>query len=246
MNYSNIPPCPGDPRNFTLYKDKNGKYRWQAKRGTYTPVRLNSTFEANTKSLTIGSKLASAIAAILACFVKDFSKDGLQGDLTGRLMRESNSGKGLRLRSLIGTELQPDYPLDSLLNVHPTVNANLRSKKLRITIKLPDEQPAVRVYNKLFTGYRFLAVLVYGELQSKDVQEAHVSSPIYTGTEPAQDCVLELDYSKLAGDYLLCLRVESYEGAELAAHRKTRAMQIIASGRLHTRERPAQAVRENK
>ena len=235
MIYSNIPPCPGDPRNFTLYEGKNGKYRWQAKRGTYTPVKLNSSLKANTRTMSIGSKLASAIAAILACFVKDFSKEGLQGDITGRLMREINSGKGLRLKSLIGTELQPDYPLESLLNVRPVINANLRSKKIRVIIKLPDEHPAVKVYNKLFTGYRFIAVLVYGDLQSKEVEEVHVCSPIYTGKEPAQDCVLELDYSKLSGDYLLCLRVESYEGAELAAHRKSRAMQILAAGRLHGR-----------
>ncbi len=236
MFHSKIPPCPGHPSSYTLYKTRKG-YRWQAKRGTYTKVKINSALEANTRHMTIGTRLASAIVTVLAYFISDFNRDGLQGDITGRLMRELNSGKGLRLKSLVGTELNFNYPLASLLIPRPVVTSKLSPRKLRITIKLPDMQPAVKVHNRLFTGYRFIAVLVYGDLQSKEVQQLSTCSPTYTGEEPEQDCVLELDYSHLSGNYLLCLRVESFEGNELAAHYKTRAMQILAAGSLHAQSR---------
>jgi hypothetical protein len=231
MFHEKIPPCAGDPSRFTLYKLKKG-YRWQARRGTYTALRANDAVAANMKAMPLSSRLASAIAAILAPFISDFCRERLHASLTGRIMKELKGGRGLRLRSLAGTELNLEHPLFSLLNTSPVIINSTRHKKLRISIPLPDHFPAVKVHNKLFTGYRFIAVLVYGDLQQKQVHEISVSSPIYTGKEPAQNCVLKLDYSKLSGDYLLCLRVESYEGAQLALHPKTRAMQILAAGRL--------------
>ena len=82
MIYSNIPPCPGDPRNFTLYKGKNGDYRWQAKRGTYTPVKLNSSLEQSKARLEL--EQANAIPdPRLSVGVRDFRDSGDQAFIVG-------------------------------------------------------------------------------------------------------------------------------------------------------------------
>jgi hypothetical protein len=151
------------------------------------------------------------------------------------LLRNRSKGDGrLDLSLLKELDLEKDYPLRKLIRGGFQWQHDTGNHIFRFRIQIPEHNGALLRQNKRMNSYRFIILLVQGNPEQEGaMQLKSIESEEYTfaGTGIATECLLELPYAPVPGQWLFCLRAEALEEGRVAAHPKSKGLLVLDGGR---------------
>ncbi|MBL7729663.1 MAG: hypothetical protein JNM88_00680 [Chitinophagaceae bacterium] len=141
-----IPPCP-DPGNYVLVRTKEGTF-WRRKRGTVKNAPVNVVLRKNNKGYKVLMPAVSRMLTLLKPYTAELSMGRITARWTGKLLKPFNETGKICLPVLIGNDLQPEYPFDSICHLPMEV---MTSKQL-LNIRLKTAKTIIKCKNILVNG----------------------------------------------------------------------------------------------
>ena len=223
MPSKKTPPCPGDPTDYMLVKNREGMH-WRRKRGTVTPAKLNAGFKASAEATKIIAPACKRILTALRPFLSGLDTGRLNNRFSNALRRSLTQTKRLELSYLKGVELQRDHPLEEMLRGSYKIFIDRGTVRIEMAI----EKDTIKPLNRLVSDYYFEAVLLHGDVnKEKALKTETVESALYPIHSKAKNnCVLSLSLPKKE-DWCLLLKLSSLEGNEMAVHPKHYRMKVV-------------------
>jgi hypothetical protein len=219
-----LPPCP-DHELYTLVKLKD-RYTWRRKRGSLTPIQLNSSFQKNVELTPITNAAASRIFAMLEPFVRGLSIGRAQAQIGGMLKKAMNARGMMDFGFLEGVDFQKDHPLESLVRIPFDVECKKESVHVSIIIS----PQTVKRFSKLVSGYYFEAILLHGDAGKEGgLSLESATSRLYDFQENGK-CQLELELPLENVPWMLLIKASCIEGNELAVHPRHYGMKVLKTG----------------
>jgi hypothetical protein len=221
----NIPPCPGDPRDYTLVKRGN-KYYWRLNRGTIKPATLNNAMRHRNRVMKITSPFIKKVKRVLLPYIKYLQVSDLHQRLYKMAEQQvAHTGRpGLSSFNLF--DLQPDHPIDHLLQA--PFNVSRIEDRVQI-VMLPIGEP-VKKHNKDVTEFVFELILVIGDADSMWVEDQ--SFPIFNIKDPLLVPFVMEQVVPADKPWMLILKVSCFEGKEWARSGRHYGMKVVAAGDL--------------
>jgi hypothetical protein len=227
MKFPGNGPCP-DPRLYILVRNKEGAF-WRLQRGKGAKgATLNAALQDSSARLKVLSPAAAKLVAELRPFLNGLRSGRIKNRISGLIgERLSNSGR-TEYRFFKDLDFQPDYPLGRLLRTPVQVEQDSATVSLRIQIPAGG---AIAARNSIVSSYCFVLIMIVGDpLDDKELATYQAASRTYPVGESSEDCVLELLRPNAGEHWLLCLRLVSYEGAEVAYHERHSGMKVVGWG----------------
>jgi hypothetical protein len=219
-----LPPCP-DHELYTLVKLKD-RYTWRRKRGSLTPIQLNSSFQKNVELTPISNAAASRIFAMLDPFVRGLSIGRAQAQISGMFKKAMNARGRMDFGFFEGFDFQKDHPFESLVRIP----VDVKCKKESVSVSIIISPQTIKQYSKLVSGYYFEAILLYGDAGKEGgLSVETVTSRLYDFKENGK-CQLELGLPLETVPWMLLIKASCLEGNELAVHPRHYGMKVIKTG----------------
>lgn len=218
-----IPPCPGDPRDYTLVKRGN-KYYWRLNRGTIKPATLNDSLLHRSQVMKITSPFVRKLKRLLLPYINYLQVKDLHQRLYREAERQVADTGHPGLSSFKQFDLQPNYPIDHLLRA--PYNMIKTEGRVQIVI-IPISEP-VKKHNKDVTEFVFELILVIGDADSMWVEDQ--SSPIFNIKDPLLVPFVMEQVVPTDKPWMLILKVSCFEGKEWARSGRHYGMKVVAVG----------------
>jgi len=220
-----IPPCPGNPEDYTLVRPKNEPPYWRKKRGTVKPAKLNTSFKNNVKLNKNVSSMASSIKKKIMPFLEKLETGRFVAKVSGRLRKEYYKSGKFNFGGLKEYELQPTYSLSNLLRREYDVHV----KGNEAIIEIPLGENAVKKFNGLVTGYFFEGILLHGDLSKPNsLRVDSETSPVYDiRLKQATNCRLSLHLPTKKVSWMVMLKLHLVMGTKTGDFHKHFGMKVV-------------------
>jgi hypothetical protein len=212
-----------------------GKYKdyWRLKRGTLKRARLNKGFQRQSEAISALSPITAKIKNALESFTWDLQTDYVQSRMNGLLSKVYEEEEPLDLGALKGLEFQRDHPFRKLVRGQYRVERDQKRKVFRIIFQINRctvDQPV-----KGTTHYSFMGVVLYGDpFKNTPFGILHNGTPQFKfdmKNERMDQHVLEVPFPKKNVPWMLCLRVQCYDGPVVYFLPRSRAMIVVDGGK---------------
>src|SRR5690242_1236200 len=219
-----IPPCPGNPEDYTWHNTKEGGH-WQRNRGTVTTAKLNTSFKNNVKLTRVVSPIATTIKKKLMPFLEGLDTGRFVARVSGLLKKGYNKTGNIDFLELKDYELQPDYTLSKLLRREYEVHL----KNNEVIIEIPLGENAVKKFNNLVTGYFFETILLYGDLKKPNsLRIDSDTSPVFDiKLKTATPCRLSLPLPAKKVSWMAMLKLHLVQGKNPGSYHKHFGMKVV-------------------
>jgi hypothetical protein len=220
-----IPPCP-DPDRYVLIRTKEGNF-WRKKRGTgEKEARLNDVFAVHATGMAITAPAARRIVNKLRPFLDHLSTGRITVKVSGRLRKQWSKSGIADYTYMNGFDLQPEHPIEQLLQVPVGVKTEERS----LEVFIPVEKQTVKRNSKLVTGYFFEVIMISGDCtQDDELKLTSGRSGLFRiGSVVEKECRLS---APIAGrPWFAILKVSCVEGKNMATEPGNYGMKVVAAG----------------
>jgi hypothetical protein len=219
-----IPPCPGNPEDYTWVNTREGGH-WQRRRGTVTTAKLNTSFKNNVKLTKLVSPIASTLKKKLMPFLENMDTGRFVANVSGLLKKEYNKLGKLDFLGLKDYEVQPYNKLQKLLRRAYDVQV----KKNEVIIEIHLGEGVVKPGSKDMTGYFFEGILVYGDLtKPNSLRIDSETSPIYEIRSKTKDtCRISLMLPSKKVSWMALLKLTCTYGTVPATYKIYIGMKVV-------------------
>jgi hypothetical protein len=169
---------------------------------------------------------ASRIVKKLHPYLNGLRPGRLTSGISGKLRKGLKETDKLSLLSLKGLDLQPEHPLENLLQAQ--VHIERTAHELVITIPIADH--TIKRLNSLVTNYYFELVLLYGDAGKENgLRIEGEDSDVYEiGKNYNVDCKLHIVLPEQP--WIAFIKVNCIEGNEMAMSPKLYGMKVMQGG----------------
>ena len=190
---------------ITFVKSKRYKPHVRAKRGTYTPVKLNKTMKKCKDQLLLCKKQAKVIFNAL----RDEHHDGsLWSRLLSIFFKRAKAGLKPDTSMLADLECDADLTLDLLLGKSYDVSVERESKKMLITITF--HNPPSKNDVKGLEHYRLNVIAIFPAFGKKSFKKEIDAGPITSFNSDLVPLVLEVPAPSATAPFVLLLGITGY------------------------------------
>jgi hypothetical protein len=129
---------------------------------------------------------------------------------------------------MLEKEMQPHYPLDSLL----IGGCQTKVVKGQVVMEIHLIEESLRLTKSIYTDYFFEAVLLWGDpMKLNGLRVDSQTSKLYPKILPGSTkCVMKLDLPSKKAPWMALLKVNCMEGNEMAKSNRHYAMKVVAVG----------------
>lgn len=218
-----IPPCPGDPQNYTLV-NRNGYYYWRLKRGTIKPATLNPVFRVKSIAMSQLSPVIKLLRQYLIPVFHPISAGSLQPSLFKWLQQPWIDSNMISFTNMNGVDFNPKNPLASSLRA----NHRCMVTDEAISLTVFADPLALKPKNGIVTEFVLEAILLWrdGDGFQIDTQQSAIY-PIREGI--IADSVFEF-LRPINAPWMLMLKLLCFEGNKFACHYKHYALKVVETG----------------
>ena len=229
MKYDPNAPLP-DLNEYTLITNKGGKKHWRKRLGRGGKgATLNTACREQSNLMGAASPATARLRRALNPYEgrMDFGRFGAR--VSARIRKSLTDGTWPDYGILRDYHFQKEHPFDPILRAGRTVKKE--EGQVIVRIQIPEGGAVVGKSNNL-TRYRFSLLLVAGDPVEAEVPltTGLVESADYAYGKAAEDCLLTIAVPVDGRPWMVCLRLESYEGKELACANKYCGMKVVAWG----------------
>jgi hypothetical protein len=229
MKYDPNGPTP-DWTRYILITTREGQYLRLRYGLGEKGATLNTSLQRNADVMSAASPAAAKLRKALNLYQGRMNFGRFIGRVTARILKSLKKGEWPDYGVLRDYHFQPREPFDQMMRVSEKVTKD--EGQVSVLIPIP-AGGAVEAKSEAVTRYRFSLVLVAGDPVEKEVplETALVEGPDYPyGKSAPEDCLLSIPVPVDGRPWMVCLRIESYEGKELACADRHYGLKVVAWG----------------
>jgi hypothetical protein len=212
-----------DPTKFQDVKTDAGWYRRRIRsQGT----EVNEALQEHNDAMKLASPAAKRVRQRLAEWLEGMKIGSLQAILSGALSKSYRETGVMTFEHMLEKEMQPHYPLDSLL----IGGCQTKVVKGQVVMEIHLIEESLRLTKSIYTDYFFEAVLLWGDpMKLNGLRVDSQTSKLYPKILPGSTkCVMKLDLPSKKAPWMALLKVNCMEGNEMAKSNRHYAMKVVA------------------
>ena len=198
------------------------------KRGSHRPALLNEAYQQTSNAMKISAPAASRIVRRLQPYLTRLDTGRLTVRISGKLRKALNEKGRMCFTYLKGLNIQPQHPLEKLLNAPVRVEQDIQE----LTVSIPVDTYTIKRHSELVSAYYFELILLWGDAGSdKGLRVEEVNSPVYRMEDDfGSECRLSLVLPPEGETWMALLKVSCIEGRELAMAPRMYGMKVVGCG----------------